>query len=66
MPQRPIQDAAGLEGGVRHDFGSRWGNAPFLYMTHSAVVIHFESARPCRAGKKGGDESDPSKNRGVM
>ena len=53
--------AAGLEGGVRHDSDKKCGKATFLYLSHSAVVIHFESARPCRAGEKGGDESDPPK-----
>ncbi len=42
------------------------GKAAFLYMPHSAVVSHFESALPLRTREKGGDESDPPQNRGVM
>ena len=51
--------APGLQGGVGHDSGSRWGIATFRYLSHSAVVIPYESAPPCRTGKKEGDESDP-------
>ena len=54
------------EGGVWQDSRSRCGEAALLYMPHSAVVIPCESARPCRKGKKGGDESDPPKKRGGM
>ena len=60
-PKGRMVFAPGLEGGVGHNFGSRYGEAAFLYMPHSAVVIPCESARPCRTGKKGGDESDPKK-----
>ena len=58
-PKGRMVFAPGLEGG--HNFGSRWGNATFLYMPHFAVVIPCESALPCRAGKKRGDESPPPK-----
>ena len=47
------------EGGVRQDSGSRRGNATFLYLPHSSVVIPCESASPRRTGEKEGDESDP-------
>ena len=56
--------AAGLEGGVRHDSDKRCGKAAFLYLSHSAVVIPCESSRPCRTGKKEGDESDPPQKAG--
>ena len=51
--------APGLQGGVGHDSGSRWGIATFRYLYHSAVVILCESDPPCRTGEKKGDESDP-------
>ena len=58
--------APGLEGGVGHNFGSRYGEAAFLYMPHYAVVIPCESARPLPTREKGGDESDPPQKRGGM
>ena len=51
--------ATGLEGGVWQDSGSRCGEAAFLYMPHSAVVIPCKSARPLPTREKGGDESAP-------
>ena len=57
--------AAGLEGGGRHDLDKRCGKAAFLYLSHSAVVILQYSARPCRTGEKGGDESDPPQSGGA-
>ena len=54
------------EGGVLQDSGSRRGEAAFRYLPHSAVVINLESARPLPMREKGGDESDPPENRGVM
>ena len=54
------------EGGVLQDSGSRCGEAAYRYMSHSVVVICCESARPLRTREKGGDESDPPQNRGVM
>ena len=51
--------ATGLEGGVWQDSGSRCGEAAFLYIPHSAVVIPCKSARPLPTREKGGDESDP-------
>ena len=56
----------GLEGGVLQDFRLRCTTTTFLYMTHSAVVIPFESALALATREKGGDESDPPPNRGVM
>ena len=53
------------EGGVSHDSELRCYNALFRYLSHSAVVIPCESARPCRAGEKGGDESDPPQSGGA-
>ena len=54
------------EGGVLQDSGSRCCKATFRYLSHSAVVISYESAPPCRTGKKEGDESDPPQKRGGM
>ena len=51
-PKGRMVFAPGLEGGVGHDSGSRYGEAAFLYMTHSTVVINRESARPCRTKRK--------------
>ena len=62
----PIQPGTGLEGGVFQDFSLRSTTASFVYITHSAVVITCESARPLRTRKKGGDESDPPQKRGGM
>ena len=36
--------ATGLEGGVWHEFWLRCTTAVFVYLSHSAVVIQFESA----------------------
>ena len=58
--------AARSEGGVRHDSAKRCGNAAFLYLSHSSVVITCESLPPCRTGKKEGDESAPPQKRGGM
>ena len=58
--------ATGLEGGVWQDSGSRCGEAAFLYLSHSAVVIRCESARTLSTREKGGDESDPPPKRGGM
>ena len=49
-----------------HDLEPRCDKATFLYLSHSAVVIRFESARPLATREKGGDESDPSPKRGGM
>ncbi len=35
-----------LRGGVEHDFSLRSTTATFVYLTHFAVVIHFETALP--------------------
>ena len=51
----------GLQGGVEHKSGGRWNTTASTYLSHSAVVIPYESARLCRTGKKEGDESDPPK-----
>ena len=53
------------EGGVQESL-KRCSTTAFRYLSHSAVVIPCESARPCRTGKKGGDESDPPPKRGGM
>ena len=66
MFQTPLQDVPGLEGGVEHDFRLRSTTAAFVYMTHSAVVIRFETALALRTREKAGDVSDPPQNRGVM
>ena len=57
--------AARSEGGVRHDSDKKCGKAAFLYLSHSAVVIPFESARPLPTREKGGDESDPPQSGGA-
>ena len=55
------------EGGVWQDSGSRYGEAAFLYMPHSAVVITCESARHiARKEKSCAERAPPQKNRGVM
>ena len=54
------------EGGVEHKSCARWNTTAFTYLSHSAVVIAGESALALRTREKGGDESDPPKNRGVM
>ena len=48
------------------DSGSRYGEAAFLYMTHSTVVITCKSARHIARKEKSCAESDPPQNRGVM
>ncbi len=54
-----------LRGGVWHDFSLRSTTATFVYMTHSAVVIRFETALPLRTREKGGGrERPPPKPRG--
>ena len=58
--------AAGSEGGVRHGCNEQCGEAAFLYMPHSAVVSCSETALPLWTREKGGDVSDPPKNRGGM
>ncbi len=56
----------GLQGGVFQDLRVRWSTTSFPYLSHSAVVIPYESARLCRTGKKEGDESDPPQKWGAM
>ena len=52
---------------MRHDSdGDGVTSSHIPYLSHSAVVILCESARPCRTGEKEGDESDPPKKRGGM
>ena len=53
-------------GGVFQELLKRYSTTAFSYLSHSAVVIPCESARPLPTREKGGDESDPQKNRGVM
>ena len=38
-------DVTRSEGGCHIDSGKKCGKAAFLYVSHSAVVIRFESAR---------------------
>ena len=59
-------DVTRSEGGVLHGFRLRSTTATFVYMTHSAVVIPCESNAALATREKGGDESDPPPNRGVM
>ena len=47
------------EGGVYQNFRLRCITTTFLYLSHSAVVIPFESALALRTREKGGDESAP-------
>ena len=58
--------ATGLRGGVWHGFWLRCPTAVFVYLTHSAVVSRFETARTLRTREKGWDESDPPQKWGVM
>ena len=58
--------AAGSEGGVRHDEDKKCDKAAFLYLSHSAVVINFESALTLQTRENEKDESDPPQTRGVM
>ena len=46
-------------GGVFQELLKRYSTTAFPYLSHSAVVILCESARPLRTREKGGDESDP-------
>ena len=52
------------EGGVYQNLRLRYTAATFVYLSHSAVVIPCESARPLRTREKGGDESDPPQKAG--
>ena len=47
------------EGGVFQELLKRYSTTAFSYLSHSAVVIPCESARPLPTREKGGDESDP-------
>ena len=53
------------EGGVYQNFRLRCTTPYFHYLSHSAVVIPFESARPLPTREKGGDESAPPKSGGA-
>ena len=58
--------ATGLQGGVWQDPGSRCGNATFLYLPHSSVVIPCESDPAAPNGRKrGGRERPPPKSGGA-
>ena len=59
-------NGTGLEGGVFQESLKRYSTTTFVYMSHSVVVIPYESARPLRTREKGGDESDPPQKRGGM
>ena len=56
----------GPEGGVFQELLKRYSTTAFSYLSHSAVVIPCESARPLPTREKGGDESAPPPNRGGM
>ena len=45
-------------------FGLRSTTATFVYMTHSAVVIRFETALPLRTREKGGRRERPPPKQG--
>ena len=47
------------EGGVFQELLKRYSTTAFSYLSHSAVVIPCESARPLRTREKGGDERRP-------
>ena len=64
MPRTPYQDATPSEGGVWHDFSLRSTTATFVYMTHSAVVSHFEKALPLKTREKGGGRERPPQKQG--
>ena len=50
------------EGGVWQDSGSRCGNATFLYLTHSIVVIlYYSTPRVPNGRKRRGRERPPKK-----
>ena len=66
VPKDRMVFAPRSEGGVGQKLGSRYGEAAFPYVPHSAVVIRCESAPTLRTREKGGDESDPPKKRGGM
>ena len=54
------------EGGVWQDSASRCGNATFLYLTHSSVLIPCESDPPrAEREKKRGTRATPPKNGGA-
>ena len=54
------------EGGVWHGSNEKCGEAAFLYLPQSAVVIPGESSRHADDAESEKDESDPPQNRGVM
>ena len=56
----------GLEGGVSHNFDGRCHNSILPYLSHSAAISHFETARTLPTREKGGDVSDPPQKRGGM
>ena len=52
------------EGGVYQNFRLRCTTATFVYLSHYAVVIPFQSALALRTREKGGDVSDPPQTGG--
>ena len=52
------------EGGVFQELLKGYSTTAFSYLSHSAVVIHCESAPTLPTREKGGDESDPPQKRG--
>ena len=64
-----VLKAAGMvvraqRGGVYQNFRLRCTTATFVYLSHSAVVIPFESALALPTREKGGDESAPPQTGG--
>ena len=50
------------EGGVGHHSDKKCGKAAFLYLSHFAVLIYYESTRPASdAGERLGRERPPPK-----
>ena len=66
MPQGTAWFLPQAQRGVRHDSDKKCGKAAFLYLSHSAVVINFESALTLQTRENEKDESDPPQTRGVM
>ena len=66
MPQRPMQIATRSEGGVWHGKNEKCGEAAFLYLPQSVVVIPGDSARlAAEVGRREGRERPPPKPGGT-
>ena len=67
VPKDRMFFAPRSEGGMGQNFGSRCGEADFLYLSHSTLVIPCESDPPVPNGRKrGGRERPPQKSGGGM